>query len=506
MKTALAANRERLWAFGQSWDFHIVTTDHALGAGEFGTDTHQKVQIVLHGTAGNGTAEDVVDNWNTDGRAASAHFVVERSYVTQAVRAGGISEQSDAGLVDVVRVVAEDQRSFHGGVINPQSIGIEIVNCAWSWFAARGPNPHHPNQPVAEPSLAGRHALAACPAPINTGAGFACNHARPQDPNHLVRLGAAIGGHTDYQSVEDQQYDALILLLRHLCIQHRIPRQFLGIGRAEVFRHYLHQGTAAERRVFKNQVYHFRGILAHRNVHGGKVCPGIVNRNRLYRGIIDEWWLPVQLDGAIRGYYSGPFFTPTFAAGTPEARLHSYFRFRPNGIIEGVVYRDADLDAMIETKSYFNLDDVDSYFGQTETRLGGVFPVGVNKVWHGGVHLPVQNSNPCVFAAASGMIVAARLSSNPQTDAHPKFGSQRFVLIQHSIYRETQQDPGGVGMRVDYGPEPRRVFSLYMHLAAVRDPAGVHDENPPWFNLWRRNNADADIGMSGKRVGYSHRM
>jgi hypothetical protein len=501
LKTAAPANRETIWAFGQSWDFHIVTTDHILGNADFGTDTHQKTQIVLHGTAGNGTAEDVIDNWNGDGRPASAHFAVERAYVPQAARAAGASEQSDAGLVDVVRIVPEDQRSFHGGVINSQSIGIEIVNCAWSWFAARGPNPHHPGAVVSEPTLAGKHVpLNTCPSPINTGGGvMACNHARPADPNHFIRLNPALDGFTDYQSIEDRTYGSLILLLRHLCIRHRIPRQFLGTSRAEIFRHYLDDGTAAQKRVYKNLVYHFRGILAHRNVHPNKVCPGIVNRNRLYRGIIDEWWLPVQLDGQIRPYYTGPFFTPQFAAGTPEAQLHSYFRFRPSARIEGVLYRDAELEPMLDTRSYYNLNDADSYYSQTETRLGGMFPVGVNKVWHGGIHLPVQDANPCVYAAASGTIVAARVMSNKDTNDEPKFGSQGFVLVQHAIYREHQADPGGIGQRIDYTADPRRVFSLYMHLADVHDRANVHDENPPWFNSWRRDHPADDAGMDGDK-------
>jgi N-acetyl-anhydromuramyl-L-alanine amidase AmpD len=137
LKTAAPANQETIWAFGQSWDFHIVTTDHILGNADFGTDTHQKTQIVLHGTAGNGTAEDVIDNWNGDGRPASAHFAVERAYVPQAARAAGASEQSDAGLVDVVRIVPEDQRSFHGGVINCQ-LRLELVCRARPQSASSG--------------------------------------------------------------------------------------------------------------------------------------------------------------------------------------------------------------------------------------------------------------------------------------------------------------------------------------------------------------------------------
>ena len=196
-------------------------------------------------------------------------------------------------------------------------------------------------------------------------------------------------------------------------------------------------------------------------------------------------------------YYSGPFAEPAYPPGGPSPNSH--FRFTAAGRIEGTVYRNADLEALIETRSYYDLDQVDAYYGDTETRMGGMFPVGLNKVWHGGVHLTVQDRNPCVFAAASGVIVAARVSNNDETERHAAFGGQRFVLIKHAIYRETQADPGGLGRRIDYAADPVIVFSLYMHLAAFREPARENDENPPWFNIWRRNNPGADVGMDGEK-------
>ena len=142
---------------------------------------------MLHGTAGNGTAEQVIDWWNDPASsAASAHFVVERTHVAQAARpGGGGSDRSDAGLVDVVRILDEDLYSYHGGNVNAASIGIEISNAAWSWFGVRV---------ATEPSLAGGHGGAAgpCPAPINIGSAahpnWVCNHARPTDTNRFVHL------------------------------------------------------------------------------------------------------------------------------------------------------------------------------------------------------------------------------------------------------------------------------------------------------------------------------
>lgn len=502
-KQVLAGNRHRLWMFGQSYDLHVVTSTIALNAGDFSGPAgnphrQQKTQIVLHCTAGNGSGEQVINWWNNPASgAASAHFVVERTWTGQAGRPplpAGVQppDNQDTGIVDVVRVMDEDTITYHGGMVNPNSIGIEHSNVGWGWFATT---------PAREPTLAGRHVpLATCPAPINIGSvanpRWVCNHARPQDENRFIHLPQPIGGHRDYQAYEEEQYMAMILLLRHLCIVHRIPRQFLGRTTEEVFRHWLYQPAAdpARRRVNRSTIFHFRGIMHHRNCHRNKPCPGIIHRNRLYRGIIDEWWLPVQLDGAIRNYYSGPFAPHPFVAGNPTRP--AYFRAGANGIITGVTYRNANLDALTEADSYYDVDRVENYYRQTETRRGGCFPVGTNRVWHGGIHLTVQAANPCVYAAASGTIVAARLSSHPDTDRHARFGSQRFVLIRHAVHLATQPDPDGEGTRIDYNPDPVYVFSLYMHLGPVEDLNAEHDRNPPWFNLWRRNNPAVNIAMT----------
>jgi hypothetical protein len=501
MKHALAANRHTLWLFGQTYDFYLVTSTIALNAAEYGHDAagnpnrSAKRQIVLHCTAGTGSAEAVINDWNNTPVRSSAHFIVERSYVAQAARPALTAENADTPLVDVVRVVdGEDMRTYHASNLNPTSIGIEMVNLAWGWYAAGAAN---------EPSLQGRHApLATCPSPIQVGTlptgapHMVCNHARPQDENRYIHLAQALAGQHDYQAYEDRQYLALSLLLRHLCIAHRIPRRFLGNNAEEVLRPWKDTGTAAEQRAGANFLFHFSGILHHRNETSGKPCPGIVHRNRLFRGLIDEWWLPINAQGTPRPYYSGPFRTPAWAAGA--AAENSLFRWsQANARITGSVYRQADLEALLESKSYFNLDEVDTYFGRTETMDGGLFPIGLNEIWHGGVHLETAPSDPCVYAAASGTIVAARLSSNADTEKHPDFGSQRFVLVKHAVYHQVEPDPSGVGERINYGVRPTYVYTLYMHLDPVANLAAVDDANPPWFNDWRRANPGADIGLQG---------
>ena len=60
--------------------------------------------------------------------------------------------------------------------------------------------------------------------------------------------------------------------------------------------------------------------------------------------------------------------------------------------VESTVYHDVNLDALTETKSYFDLDDLNDYYSHCETEEGGLFPVGQNGIWHGGVHEPECSS------------------------------------------------------------------------------------------------------------------
>lgn len=544
-KQALAANRYRLWIFGQSCDFYPVTTTTVLVPAAFGTSINQKNQIILHGTAGHGSAEDAIhDPFNI--KHTSAHFVVERKKTAQVARppAAGADSQ-DTGLVDAVRLRSdpnwEKQVANHAKGWNSTTIGIEIVTASesmWSYNFAHDD----------EPTFSGEHHLLGpnhCPAPIQIDPGpppkFACPHGRPQDLNHFIHLNppptdlpSANLFAADHHWIQDEQYTVLVLLLRYLCIQHRIPRQFFGRGKDEVFRHWLNNSGATpaqqaafapQKRLFIHTLKNYRGILVHRNVSPFKPCPGIVNRNRLYRGISDEWWLPVNpprnhWPNALasvtipRPYYSGPFWTPPYVAGQPTKPSH--FRYNGN-LIAGVTYHDADLNGLIDTSSYYDVDNVNTYYNLVETRDGGIFPMGANRVWHGGVHLSVDNSDPCVYAATGGTIVAARVSNNTDTENHPKFGSQRFVLIRHCIYRQLETDPGqahlgaNAGKRINYSQDPanlaaggiptnpRYVFSLYMHLEGLADKTKGDDRNPPWFNAWRRANPNADVGMDGEK-------
>lgn len=446
---------EQIWAFGRRHDFRIYDCGVALDPSQYqhaaGVPVRrQKNQIVLHYTAGNGPAGGAVNWWNTIAsqtppKRASAHYVVELA-----------QHRADAAqrYSDVIEVVGSDTVTWHGEIVNANSIGIEHTNVGWDWNVAQHDT--------------------------FTGAGAA---KRPTDQNRWLHLDSPSSpdsnlSHHDFQAYQEEQYLAMILLLRHLSIKHRIPRRFLGHTTAEKLMRWWHGRPA----LIQSRLMRFRGILSHMNCHAGKECGGpAMHRNRLFRGIIDEWWLPVQFDGSERTYYVGPF--------APRPSQPSYFRF-VSGTLSAALFHDADLDSLQQTRSYYDFDHLEWYYSQTESTEGGTFPIGTNKVWHGGVHLSPPEANRKVYAAASGTIVAARLGSEAAVERDPQYGSQRFVLIRHCVYTQREPDPGG-GTRTNYGADPTYVFTLYMHLAPFANLAAADNNNPPWFNLWLRQRTGA---------------
>lgn len=476
---------EQIWMFGKRYDFDVYATDLALDGFQYqggltaAPTRRQKNQIVLHYTAGAGRARATVDWWNT--LANLPHFICPRWFNNPphhyGAAAAGACPAGHGALVkgqkyasaqyvleraqhretpaahpyaDVVEVTPSDYVAFHGGVVNRNSVGIEISNVGWNFAIPTGD--------------------------ATTGAGAA---QRPVDQNRWLHLAVAVRGQNDFEAYQEEQYLALLLLLRHLCIRHRIPRQFLGNTTEEKMARWWHNLPAAEERLTRSRLLRFRGILSHMNCHEDKACGGpALHRNRLFRGITDEWWLPVQLDGSERTYYMGPF--------DPQPNVPSFFRWE-GGALQAHLFHDANLDALQETRSYFDLEQLPYYYAYVETAVpGGHFPIGRNKVWHGGIHFAAPAGNRKVYAAASGTIVAARLGGNAATEANPSLGSQRFVLIRHCVHLETEPDPGG-GRRINYTAAPKYVFTLYMHLAAFADVGAANNANPPWFNYWLRH-------------------
>ncbi|MFM0018339.1 hypothetical protein [Paraburkholderia azotifigens] len=97
---------------------------------------------------------------------------------------------------------------------------------------------------------------------------------------------------------------------------------------------------------------------------------------------------------------------------------------------------------------------VKKYLDQARGLSGGVFPVGINRFWHGGVHL--KSTKP-VRAVAAGVIVAYRLDSDythssldmkvkenakpaPRRSAYRQI-SGSFVLIRHELEKNNGANP-----------------------------------------------------------------
>jgi len=497
---------EQIWLFGKRTDFNLYDCGAALDAREYDNHHQQKNQIVLHFTAGNSSARNTVNYWNS--RAPLPNFICKRwddppatrhQYGAAAAgncvtpghgalkRSGnrasshyvvGLSQdQEDAGqtYVDIAELVDSSFSTWHGQIVNTNSIGIEHANVGNDWNAAQ-------------------HDAMAVPA--NAGDFFHGNgqtDRRPTDYNrwfHSSRTFPASSSNldfrTDLQAYQEEQYLGMILLLRFLCIKHRIPRRFLGETTDEKMQRWwnFHAAGDTTSPLTQSKLMRFRGILSHMNCHIDKICGGpAMHRNRLFRGIIDEWWPPVQFLAIERGYYTGTL--------DPQPNQPSYIRWDSGGNRHSDLFHDADLDSLQETKSYFNFDHLSWYYANGErAELFGTFPIGFNKSWHGGIHLSPPDTNRKVYAAASGMIVAARLGGDPATEADPDWGSQRFVLIRHCVYTEREANPGG-GTRTNYAVDPKYIFTLYMHLAAFADLSSPHDDNPLWFNFWLRHRASA---------------
>lgn len=98
----------------------------------------------------------------------------------------------------------------------------------------------------------------------------------------------------------------------------------------------------------------------------------------------------------------------------------------------------------------------DAHYQANEGGGRGFYPIGWNRIWHGGVHLPGQGEVRC---AADGKIVAARMFPS---DPSPVGGgtSRAFVLVQHTLPLKDRSDQ----------PLTAKVWTLYYHLA----------ETPEW--------------------------
>ena len=98
----------------------------------------------------------------------------------------------------------------------------------------------------------------------------------------------------------------------------------------------------------------------------------------------------------------------------------------------------------------------ESFYSNIEKGTGGWFPVGLSRMWHGGVHLHAAKGTE-VRAIADGEVVGMRVGEKEDLKA---FGSRNFVLVRHEFNK-------------------KKYYSLYCHLDG--EAAGVAAKT-----RWRR--------------------
>lgn len=105
-------------------------------------------------------------------------------------------------------------------------------------------------------------------------------------------------------------------------------------------------------------------------------------------------------------------------------------------------------------------DVIEKYHSHVENSThGGYFPIALNGIWHGGVHLESEKGTPIV-AMADGEVVAARLASS-EDQALKEFGSRNFILVKHILAPKDTLPPG---QEPEEGAKSKVYYSLYCHL------------------------------------------
>ncbi len=142
----------------------------------------------------------------------------------------------------------------------------------------------------------------------------------------------------------------------------------------------------------------------------------------------------------------------------------------------------------------------DFYNRAASASTGGMYPVGANGLWHGGIHLSFgQESDlsiggksikkPLIHAPTGGRIVAARLDPDPE-QATCAFGHTNFILTKHTWTPAASEEDG------------TPFYMLFMHLAPV-SLEGVAQEAGamPWLTGTPLLRVTASRGL---RVRSSH--
>ena len=169
----------------------------------------------------------------------------------------------------------------------------------------------------------------------------------------------------------------------------------------------------------------FRGFVGHYHLSRNKWDPGPFDFRRLFRGISARVTFPLSP-------------AHSYKADTAEAE-------------DKLFAKDARRHAALSERNPL----IQAHFP--------VGPLGASRLWHGGIHLMVDEGDP-VFAPMMGEIMAARTGPNCPV------GSCNFVLCRHKLFSSRQE---------------LQVFTLFYHLQRERDTMDSH-KTPPWIVRSRR--------------------
>jgi N-acetyl-anhydromuramyl-L-alanine amidase AmpD len=228
-------------------------------------------------------------------------------------------------------------------------------------------------------------------------------------PDRAKKYCTINGGRELWWDYTDPEYDSLIALCKTLAaVFPKLKTQIPGSGDSPVYNTLPDPPS-------------FAGFYGHYHITTNKVDPGPLDWKRFLDGI----------QGGGAGKVTFPLSLGGFDVPTVPAKQD-------------------DRDPVVS-----------SLYDNNEQAMGGYFPLGMSRIWHGGVHLHGNAGDP-VYAPFGGTIVAARMASDTL------LGSRNFVLIKHDI-KVQQQD-------IEF-------FSLFMHLMKEDTPPDPGDTSAPqWLD------------------------
>lgn len=274
----------------------------------------------------------------------------------------------------------------------------------------------------------------------------------------------------------EEQYLTLIRWCKVMCEMHRIPKKFIRHpenGRENPWIDFLVLTRNGQPQPIRDEcgerVKAHQGIMGHMNLQSNRLDPGAsLDYYRIKRGISDKWWYPVNLNDSERAMnYLDP------------ARVNDY----------------------MEMTEHCDPRQLERYYQASENSDLGYFPIGENRIWHGGIHLPSGTNSRPVYAMANGIIVAARAFDGALVGPN-RPTSTCFVLVKHFVHTRDSGD------EIDYGANSAIVmYTLYMHLErqiAQQDAANNfiidYDALPKWINHYLIDHpADTNL-MNGEII------